>query len=143
MKRFWLFRSNLTNLETYHQYNNLEDFENNLWDFYLVICLWLLRNTSCKESTVWRLTKNKSYAIKFQLPGNKKLIQRWVRSFDECYKYPVPDISFFRGGFKEYCDITKREPNKFGIKLYLGASKRKYPIYGGKYDKILPVISKK
>lgn len=137
VKRFWIFRTNLTNLESYHQYDNLKDFEDNLWDFYLLQGLWLLKNTECQEVTVWRLTKKPSYAVKFKLLGGKKFIQRFVRSFDECFKYKSPDITFFRGGFPEYGKITKKNPNFFGTKLYLGASKRKYPIYGGIYDRIL------
>jgi hypothetical protein len=136
MKRFWLFRTNLTNLESYHEYSDPNDFERNLWDFYLLQGLWLLRNTECKEVTIWRLTKKSSYSIKFKF-DDKIFIQRFVKNFDECFKYNKPDITFFRGGFPEYCLITKKNPNFFGTKLYLGASKRKYPIYGGVYDKIL------
>jgi len=137
MNRFWLFRTNLTSLESYHQYNNLDDFEKNCWDFYAVIGLWILQNTDCREITVWRLTKKKNFATKFKLPNNKLFIQRFVKNFDECFKYPFPDATLFRGGFKEYCELTKKNPKFFGTKLYLGASKRKYPIYGGKYDKVL------
>lgn len=139
MRRFYLFRTNLTNLESYHQYNNnLKDFENNLWDFYLVAGIWLLRNTECEEVTIWRLTKNKSYSIKFKLPNNKLYIQRWVKSLNEVFNYPRPDISLFRGGFKIYDDITKKNSKFFKKKLYLGANgPRRYPCYGGIYDKIL------
>lgn len=138
MKNFWLFRTNLTNLESYHQYDNLNDFENNLWDFYLLMGLWILKNTECMNVNVWRFTNKPSYSIKFKLPGNKKFIQRFVNNLEECFKYINPDISFFRGGFKIYDDITKKNPKFFGTKLYLGANgPRRYPYYGGIYDKIL------
>ncbi len=131
MNRFWVFRSNSTNLESYHEYNNLKDFEKNCWDFYLIQGLWILKNTECKEVVIWRLTKNSSYAIKFKLPCGKIFIQRFVKDFNECFKYPKPGISLFRGGFKVYDDITKKNPNFFGNKLYLGANgPRRYPCYG-------------
>lgn len=136
MKNFFLFRTNLTNLESYHQYKNIDDFKNNLWDFYIWICIWLLENTECEQSTVFRLTKNKSYSIKFKLPNNKIFIQRFVKSFDECFKYDKPNVSLFRGAFPEYDNVVKRNHKFFGLKLYLGASKRVYPIYNF-YDKIL------
>lgn len=133
---FWLFRTNLTNLESYHQYDNFEDFKKNLWDFYLWCGIWLLENTKCQEVDIWRLTKNKSYSIKFKLPNNKLFIQRFVKNFNECFKYSSPTISFFRGGFPQYDEVIKKNPKFFGNKIYLGASKRIYPIYN-KYDKIL------
>jgi len=102
----------------------------------LLMPLWILRNTECKETTVWRLTKKSNYAIKFKFNG-KLFIQRFVNNFNECFKYPPPCVSFFRGGFSQYDELTKKNPKFFGVKLYLGASKRKYPIYGGIYDKIL------
>jgi len=138
MNNFWLFRSNLTNLESYHKYNNLEDFKKYCWDFYLIMSLWILENTECQEITVWRLIKEKNCSIKFELPNNKIFIQRFVRSFNECFKYPRPDISFFRGGFPEYDRITKKNKKFFGRKLYLGANgPRRYPLYRDKYNKIL------
>jgi len=134
---FWLFRTNLTNLESYHQYDNIKDFKMNLWDFYLLQGLWLLENTECEEVSIWRLTKRPSYGVKFKF-GGKVFIQRFVRSFDECFKYKKPDVTFFRGGFSEYDRLTKKNPKFFGTKLYLGANgPRRYPIYGGIYDKIL------
>lgn len=137
MKRFWIFRTNLTNLESYHQYKNLESFEENCWDFYLLMGLWILRNTECKEVTIWKLTKKTSYSVKFKLPGNKIFIQRFVNNFNECFKYKKPEISLFRGAFPEYDDITKKNPKFFGNKLYLGANgPRRYPKYNH-YNKIL------
>lgn len=136
-KRFWLLRTNLTNLESYHQYDNLKDFENNIWDFYLLQGLWLLKNTDCEEFAVWRLTKKPSYAIKFKLPNNKLFIQRFVNNFNECFKYKNPDITLFRGGFPQYDELIKKNPKFFGTKLYLGANgPRKYPNYNH-YNKIL------
>ena len=67
----------------------------------------------------------------------KKFIQRWVSNFNEVFKYDPPKISFFRGGFPEYCKITNTNPDYLGKKLYLGAGRRVYPQYGGKYDLIL------
>lgn len=136
MKRFWLFRTNLTNLESYHKYDNLEDFENNLWDFYLLQGLWLLKNIDCKEVTIWRMTKKKNYDITFTING-KKFIQKFVRDFNVCFKENNPSVSFFRGGFPEYCRLLRKNRDFFGTSLYLGASKRRYPIYGGKYNNIL------
>ena len=145
MKNFWIFRTNLTNLESYHEYNNLTDFENNLWDFYLVMGIWLLRSNNCEKVTVWRLTKtpipdlifSMYYVKKNGKEIKKKLIQKFVKNFDECFNYDKPDMTFFRGGFFQYGELTKKNPDFFGTKLYLGASVRRYPIYGGKYDKIL------
>jgi len=136
MKRFWLFRTNLTNLESYHGFDDLENFESNLWDFYLLQGLWLLRNTKCEEVTIWRMTKKPDYDIIFKVNG-KKFIQKFVRDFNVCFKEKSPDVTFFRGGFPEYCRLVRKNRGFFGTKLYLGASKRRYPIYGGKYNKIL------
>lgn len=137
MNTFWLFRSNLRNLEDYHQYDNLEDFENNNWDFYLSQGLWLLRNANFHETVIWRLSKNPKDDITFELPNKKLFIQRFVPSFDKCFKFKSPTISFFRGGFVEYDNIINKKPTHFGIKLYLGASKRKYPSFSGLYNKVL------
>ncbi len=135
---FWLFRTDLKTLEDYHQYTDLENFEKNLWDFYLSQSLQLLRSTNFEEVVIWRLSDKKRNDIIFNIGKNKKFIQRWVKSLDEVFDYQRPDVSFFRGGFKIYCDITKSDPKFFGLKLYLGANgPRRYPVYGGKYDKIL------
>lgn len=136
MKRIWLFRSDITNLEYYHKYLTLEEFQNKCHDFYLMMLIWYLKNDYFDEAIVWRLTKNKKDDIIFDING-KKFIQRWVQNLSETFKYQSPDISFFRGGFKIYDDVTKKKPNHYGIKLYLGAGKRVYPQYGGIYDKIL------
>jgi hypothetical protein len=138
MKTFWLFRSNSKILEDYHQYDNLKDFENNLWDFYLFQTLWLLRNTEIEEVVIWRFLKSPKNDIVFELPNKKLFIQKFVSTFDKCFKYKSPIISFFRGGFPEYDNTINKKPSHFGLKLYLGANgPRRYPIYGGMYDKIL------
>jgi len=137
-KIFWLFRSNIRELEYYHQYTTLQDFENNCHDFYILQLVWFLRHGHFDEAIVWRLNpkKQKIKDIVFNV-NSGKLIQRWVDNFKESFNYEPPDISFFRGGFPEYCEITKLSPNHFGKKLYLGAGKRVYPQYGGNYDVIL------
>ena len=136
--KFYLFRSDLKILENYHQYNNLKDFKKNCWDFYLIMLLNLLENDYFDEVVIWRLFDKKKDDIVFNLPGKKRFIQRWVKSLDKVFNYPSPEISLFRGGFKIYDDITKKNPKFFGSKLYLGANgPRRYPIYGGIYDKIL------
>ncbi len=136
MRSFWMFRSNLKHLEYYHKYTELEEFEKKCHDFYLILPLWMVKNNKCDEAVIWRLTKKDRPDITFQI-DNRKFIQRWVRSFDECLKYKSPDVSFFRGGFPEYCNVTKRNPSHFGYKLYLGAGPRLYAKYGGKYDAYL------
>lgn len=136
MKRFYLWRTNLKNLENYHSITNLKDFKKYCWDQYLLQSLWFLENNIFDEVIIWRLSDNNIPDIVFEV-GNKKFIQRWVRDFNSVFSYPSPDISFFRGGFPEYDNITKQKPDFFGLKLYLGASKRTNPQYGGIYDKIL------
>ena len=134
MKRFWLIRSNLTNFEYYHQYENLTEFENNCHDYYLLFPLWLLKNNYFDEVIIWRLGNHKD--IIFDVNG-KKFIQKWVNNFKEMLLYSSPDISFWRGGFKEYCNVIKINKKHFGKSLYLAAGIRQYPQYGGKYDVIL------
>jgi glycosyltransferase involved in cell wall biosynthesis len=136
MQSFWLFRSNLIPLEYYHKYKDLKSFEDNCHDYYMLLSLWLLNNNLANEIIIWRLTKDKKEDIVFDVNG-KKYIQRWVCNFRETLDYPSPDVSFWRGGFKEYDQVTKMNPNHFGMKLYLGAGIRQYPQYGGKYDHVL------
>jgi len=137
MKSFWLFRSNLRITEYYHQYKNLELFKNNCHDFYLLQGIWYLENGYFDEVIIWRLQPKKHIDDIIIDINGKKFIQKFVKDFDECLDYPQPDISFFRGGFIEYDHLIRSYPKFFGIKLYLGASKRIYPQYGGFYDKIL------
>ncbi len=136
MKRFWLFRSNIRNLEYYHKFKDLETFEKKCHDFYMLFPIWLLRNNHFDEVVIWRLGDYVRDDIIFNVNG-KKFIQRWVRNFVQTLKYPKPKISFWRGGFKTYDNITKLHPEHFGLKLYLGTGKRIYPQYGGKYNVIL------
>jgi hypothetical protein len=133
--RFWLFRTNLKEYEYYHQYNNLETFKNNCHDFYLMQCIYFLENKMFDEIMIWRLGK-KNEDIIFDVNG-RKFIQKFVKNFNECFKYPKPQVTFFRGGFPEYCALTKANPSFFGKKLYLGAGVRSTPIYNGIYDIIL------
>jgi hypothetical protein len=136
MRRFWLFRSDIKDLEYYHKYTELNEFKEKCHDYYLLLPLWLLENNHYDEVTIWRLSHKPKDPIVFDVNG-KKFIQRWCLSFKECFKFPSPEISFFRGGFKEYDQVTKSKPEHFGLKLYLGAGKRITPIYGGIYDVIL------
>lgn len=137
MRRFYLFRSDLRILEKYHQYKTSDDFKKFCWDYYLLQGIYFLENNYFDEVIIWRLQPKKHQQdIIFNING-KQFIQRWVDDFKEVFKYPKPLISFFRGGFKSYCKITKLNPKFFGVKLYLGASKRFIPEYGGIYDKIL------
>lgn len=138
MRRFWIFRSNLRILENYYNCKNLEDFKSKCWDFYLLQGLWYLENGYFDEFVVFRLglKGSKLADIIFDI-NSRKFIQRWVNSFKEVYRYPSPDISFFRGGFPQYDEVVRENPRHFGKTLYLGAGKRLFPQYGGKYDTIL------
>ena len=136
MKRLYIFRTNLTNLESYHSINDLETFKKECWDQYLLQGLWFLENNYFNEVIIWRLSDKKIEDIIFDING-KKFIQRWVNNLNEVFKYENPDISFFRGGFQNYDEITRKNPNFFGLKLYLAAGKRLTPKYGGVYGKIL------
>ena len=136
MKRFWLFRSNIRALEYYHKFKDLETFEKKCHDFYMLFPIWLLRNNYFDEVVIWRLGDYVRDDIIFNVNG-KKFIQRWVRNFTQTLKYSAPEMSLWRGGFREYDNITKLHPEHFGMKLYLGTGQRTYPQYGGKYDWIL------
>ena len=136
MRRFYLFRTNLKSLEYYHAYTDLQTFENNCHDYYMLLPLWLLQNDYFDEVIIWRLTCNPKKDIIFDVNG-KKYIQRWVTNFDKTFDYPRPDISFWRGGFSEFDRVTNFQPKHFGLKLYLGAGRRQFPHYGGKYDYFL------
>ena len=136
MKRLFLFRTNLKNLEYYHDYKDLETFKLKCHDFYLLQCILFLENNIFDEVIIWRLSDNKINDIVFNI-NNKKFIQRWVKDLKEVFKYEKSDVSFFRGGFEEYCEVTKINPNFFGLKLYLGAGPRVFARFGGVYDKYL------
>ncbi len=136
MRRFWMFRTNLIPLEYYHKYTDLVTFEQKCHDYYLLLPLWMVKENYCDEAIIWRLTKKPRPDIVFDIDG-RKFIQRWVQNFSECLRYPAADMSFFRGGFPEYCQVTKANPLHYGVKLYLGAGRRIIPQYGGKYDYLL------
>jgi len=133
MRILWIFRSNIKNLEYYHSYDNLKEFEENCHDYYMLLPIWLLRNNHFDTVVVWRLSKNPPKEIDFAV-DDKLYSQRWVRDFSEVLKYPSPKISLFRGGFQEYDRAVSQNPKHFGKKLYLGTGRRIYPQYGGKYD---------
>lgn len=136
MKRLYIFRTNLKNLEYYHEYKDLETFKLKCHDFYLNMGINFLENNYFDEVIVWRLYDNIKPDITFDING-KKFIQRWVNNFKEVFEHPKPNVTFFRGGFPEYCELTKINPNFFGLKLYLAAGKRLLPKYGGIYNRIL------
>ena len=71
MNIFWLFRSNLKNMEYYHRYDNLEDFEENCHDFYMLLPIWLLRNGFMDTAVVWRLSKIPINDIDFVVDGKQ------------------------------------------------------------------------
>ena len=141
IKIMWLFRTNLLPLEYYHQYKDLKTFKEKCHDFYLLQGIWFLENTELETFIVWRLKPKNSNLhnnIIFDVNG-KKFKQIFVESFDECIKWKIPDIAFFRGGFKEYDDLVLKYQRFFQhtLTLYLGASKRILPQYGGIYKHIL------
>ena len=136
MRTFWLFRSNLKTQEYYHQFNDLETFEKNCHDFYMLFPLWLLKNNKFDRTVIWRLS-NSPIAEKVFIVNGKKYLQKWVTDFRETVYCPAPSISFFRGGFPQYDDAIKSNPKHFGKTLYLGAGRRIFPNYGGTYDAYL------
>jgi hypothetical protein len=133
MRRFWLFRSNLTSLEYYHDFKDLETFIKKCHDYYMLFPLWLLQADYFDEVTIWRLSNNNLDPIVFDING-KKYYQRWCKSFQNISFHEEPNTTFFRGGFKEYDEITKERPSVFGNKVYLGAGQRINAQWGGIYD---------
>ena len=136
MRIFWLFRSNLKHFEYYHKYQTLEEFEKNGHDFYMLFPIWLLKKDYFDVVVIWRLSKIPVKDINFVVNG-KLYAQRWVKDFSEVLNHPKPQMSFFRGGFKEYDTVTKQKPDHFGLKLYLATGRRTYPQWGGIYDVFL------
>lgn len=140
MKSFWLFRTNLRQLEYYHDYIDLEEFKRKCHDFYLLQGIWFLENNIFDEVIIWRLTPkhtNFQKEIIFYINGNR-FVQRFVNSFDDCFSYqPTPTVTFFRGGFPEYGKLTRMRPGFFGLSLYCGTGKRVRPQHAGSYNKIL------
>jgi len=136
MKRFWLFRSNLKSLEYYHEFTDLQIFIKKCHDYYMLLPLWALQEGHFDEVTIWRLSDKPKDPIVFDVNG-KQYIQRWVTNFSETFQAHKPDMSFWRGGFKEYDEVTKYKPDHFGYKIYLGAGQRINAQWGGKYDVVL------
>lgn len=141
MKSFWLFRTNLKQLEYYHKYIDLEEFKQKCHDFYLLQGIWFLENNVFDEIIIWRLVPGKETCFKkeiiFEVNG-KQFIQRFVDRFEDCFNYlPRPTVTFFRGGFPEYGKLTRMRTEFFGLTLYCGTGQRVYPEHGGIYNKIL------
>lgn len=136
MDQLWIFRSNIRKAESYSKFQTIEEFKKECWDFYLLQGIWYLENKKFDQVIIWRLTEKPKNDIIFDISG-KLFIQKFVKNFRECFKYPKPLVSFFRGGFREYDEITKLNPKHFGMKLYLGAAWRVFPQYGGTYNKFL------
>jgi hypothetical protein len=136
METLYIFRTNLKNLEYYHEYNDLKTFKDNCHDFYLLQGIYFLENNYFDRVVIWRLSDKPINDIKFIVNG-KEFIQRWVHNFKVVFSYLPADVTLFRGGFKEYDEITKKDPKFFGLKLYLAAGKRLTPQYNGLYNKIL------
>jgi len=136
MRSFYMFRSDIFALEYYHEYKDLKTFEKKCHDYYLLLPLWLLKNDLFDEVIIWRITKTNHPDIIFDVNG-KRFIQRWVHNLNQTYDYPKPEVSFFRGGFQIYDEITKENPKHLGIKLYLGAGRRLTSQWGGNYDAYL------
>src|SRR4030042_3854248 len=138
MKSFWIFRTNLRQLEYYHSIKDLETFKKECHDFYLLMGVWFLENNIVDEVIVWRLNpKVKISDIEFVV-NEKKFIQKFVDDFSVCFSYPKPYITFWRGGFAEYDALTLSRSDFFSPRsFYLAAGKRTFPQYGGKYDRIL------
>lgn len=142
MKTLYLFRSNLRHLEYYHKYDNLKEFEKNCHDFYLLFPLELLKMGKFDKAIIWRLINKPKDDIVFKFKndlGKKVLfVQKFCyKSFNEAFALPRPDVTIFRGGFKEYDDVVNHISGFFGKTFYLGASRRLLPSYGGMYDVIL------
>lgn len=144
MKSFWLFRTNLKQLEYYHDYTffntSIEQFKQKCHDFYILQGIWFLENDIFDEFIVWRLAPSGgSYPtqISYEVNG-KRFIQNFVDRFEGLFgaKSP-PHTTFFRGGFPEYGKLTRMRPDFFGLKLYCGTGQRVQPQHGGIYDKIL------
>jgi len=138
MKSFWIFRTNLRQLEYYHSIRDLQTFKKECHDFYLLMGIWFLENNIVDEVIVWRLKpKGGTTDIEFVV-NEKKFIQKFVDDFSKCLSYPKPYITFWRGGFEEYDRLTSSRSDFFSPRsFYLAAGKRTIPLYGGKYDRVL------
>ena len=141
MKIFYLFRSDIKHLEYYHSYITLDEFKNKCHDFYLLMPLEFLKMGVFDKAIIWRLTDVKRDDIVFKFKNEKgkevQFIQKFCKSFNCAFDMDRPNVSLFRGGFKEYDILVNKVPGFFGKTLYLGASRRFNPSFGGKYDIIL------
>jgi len=143
MKTLYLFRSNLKSLEYYHSITDVDDFERNCHDFYLLMPFYFLKMGIFDKVYIYRLSDKKRNTIKFKVKNRKgtKGIFYQVFStdnFKDVFQNPdKPDVSIFRGGFKEYDTLINMNRKFFGKSFYLGASRRFHPNYGGEYDYIL------
>jgi len=124
-------------MEYYHDFRTYDEFRKGCHDFYLNQGLWFLENDKFDEVIIWRLAPTKCNEDKIFMVNGKPFFQKFVSDFNECFLHPKPHTTFFRGGFPEYCKLTKRSPEFFRNSLYLGASNRKFPKYGGTYAKVL------
>jgi hypothetical protein len=120
-------------MEYYHEYKDLKTFKEKCHDYYMLFPLWCLENDYFDEVIIWRLSKQPVDDIIFDVNG-KKYIQRWLPTFMKTVNYPPPEISFWRGGFPEYDQTVNLSPDFFGKKIYLGAGRRVFPQFKGKYD---------
>ena len=143
MKTLYLFRSNLKSLEYYHQYKTLEEFEKNCHDFYLLMPLEFLKMGVVDKVYIWRLSDKKRDDIVFKVKNEKGYKGFFIQKFstnnflDSINSNEKPDVSIFRGGFREYDNLININKSYFGTSFYLGASRRFHPNFGGIYDYIL------
>lgn len=137
MKDMWLFRSNIPKLENYHSFKTLVEFKEKCHDFYLLMGIWFLENKHFDKFVVWRLQPKKRVEDKTFIIENREFIQKFVDDFSECFEYPKPSLTFFRGGFECYDKVVRTDQKFFSPSLYLGAGRRLFPQYNGKYDTIL------
>jgi hypothetical protein len=99
----------------------------------------LVKREKLNRAIIWRLKKPDVNVpdIVFDING-RQFVQKFVNNFIECLSYPKPDITLWRGGFQEYDQVTRTNYRFFSPRsLYLGAGRRIYPQFGGKYDAIL------
>jgi len=142
MKTLYLFRSNIKHLEYYHSIIDIDEFERNCHDFYLLMPLEFLKMGLFDKVYIIRVHHRKRETITFKVKNNKGtkglFHQIFLKDFNDVFKLPdKPDITIFRGGFKEYDNLVKYNKSFFGTTFYLGASRRFHPQFGGEYDYIL------
>jgi len=135
INRFYLFRSNIKELEYYHKYKDLYEFERYCHDFYMLFPMELLRNDIMDEVVIYRFSDIERQPIQFEI-NSKPYTQKWIRHLDDIFKDPSATMTFWRGGFTEYDNMINKNPKFFGRMLYLAASKRIVPT-NNKYDNVL------